>query len=147
MITFYSFQVRYVFLLSWKKSSSFSYFVDHNEILVFAKFYGSDCSRLHPRVVKFSKFPSMLPDPPSFCVSCLRHSSLSLSRQYYTSSQLCHSRKKNRRRPCYLSFNPLLFADYICPFSKKLARRKCSLKCRLCNRNCGCCIKRFLREK
>ena len=25
--------------------------------------------------------------------------------------------------------------------------RKCSLKCCLCNRNCGCCIKPFLREK
>ena len=64
----------------------------------------------------------MPPDPPSFCVSCLRHSSLSLSSQYYIYSQLCPTREKNRRHPCDLALNPLLFADYICPFSKKLSR-------------------------
>lgn len=62
------------------------------------------------------------PPPPSFCVSCLRHSSLSLSSQHYTYSQLCPTRGKNRRRPWDLALNPLLFADYICPFSKKLGR-------------------------
>ena len=63
---------------------------------MFAKLF-----RLHPRELKFSKFPrgSMPPDPPSF--SCLRYSSLALSRQYlYTYSQLCPTKEKNRRRPC-----------------------------------------------
>ena len=31
-------------------------------------------------------------------------------------------KKKTRRRHYDLAFNPLLFADYICPFSKKLGR-------------------------
>ena len=51
------------FLPSQRRSFSFSYFVDHNEILLFAKFQHSDCPRLHPRlpgVLKFSKFFSTL---------------------------------------------------------------------------------------
>ena len=69
-----------IFLLRWKRSLSFSHFVDHNEILMFAKFYRSDC------ILEYLNFQNFLgkhaPGPPSFL--CLRHSLLALSRRYYT---------------------------------------------------------------
>ena len=76
----------------------FSYFVGHYEILVFAKFRRSDCSRLHLSVLKFSKFSggNLPPDSPSF--SCLRHSLLVLSRQCYTHIPSYAVPRKNSRR-------------------------------------------------
>ena len=93
-----------IFLLRWKRSLSFSHFVDHNDILMFAKFYRSDC------VLEYLNFQNFLgkhaPGPPSFL--CLRHSLLALSRRYYTYSQLCPSREKFPASPLlfWLLFHP-----------------------------------------
>ena len=93
-----------IFLLRWKRSLSFSHFVDHNEILMFAKFYRSDC------ILEYLNFQNFLgkhaPGPPSFL--CLRHSLLALSCRYYTYSQLCPSKEKFPASPLlfWLLFHP-----------------------------------------
>ena len=93
-----------IFLLRWKRSLSFSHFVDHNEILMFAKFYRSDC------ILEYLNFQNFLgkhaPGPPSFLF--LRHSLLALSRRYYTYSQLCPSKEKFPASPLlfWLLFHP-----------------------------------------
>ena len=94
-----------IFLLRWKRSLSFSHFVDHNEILMFAKFYCSDC------ILEYLNFQNFLgkhvPGPPSFL--CLRHSLLALSRRYYTYSQLCPSKEKFPASPLLFWLFWLLF--------------------------------------
>ena len=51
------------------------------------------------------------PGPPTFSSRLGRHSSLALSRQYYTYSPLCPTKGKNRRCPCHFAvvwlFEPL----------------------------------------
>ena len=97
-----------IFLLRWKRSLSFSHFVDHNEILMFAKFYRSDC------ILEYLNFQNFqgehAPGPPSFL--CLRHSSL---RRYYTYSQLCPTKEK-------FPAPPLLFRLLFHPARKECLR-------------------------
>ena len=65
----------------------------------------------------------MPPDPPSFSCRALD------THHYRCRANITHNPsytppgKKTRRRHYDLAFNPLFFADYICPFSQKLARQ------------------------
>ena len=88
-----------IFLLRWKRSLSFSPFVDHNEILMFAKFYRSDC------ILEYLNFQNFLgkhaPGPLVSYVFGTHYWHYHPDITHIPMTSCAPARKNSQRHPCF----------------------------------------------